>query len=179
MATARAQWLVAVAVTGTVALAAGCGSSAHRTTAKQRATAPPSAVAVIRGWSTALRRGDVAGAARYFALPSKFINGPGEAITIHSEAEAQFANASLPCGAVLVSAVSRGRYISALFRLTERAGPYAGCGLGAGQLARTNFVIAGGRIVVWVRAPDAGVAPTPGPPTTVPATPPAPPGPTV
>jgi hypothetical protein len=123
-------------------------------------------VGVIRAWSTALARGDIDGAARYFALPSEFVNGPGDAIAIHTEAQARAANASLPCGAILVSVTRRGRFVSALFRLTSRPGPYGGCGPGTGQLARTDFIIAAGRIVDWIRspAPGGGVPPAPAPP---------------
>jgi hypothetical protein len=121
--------------------------------------ADPAAVSVIQAWSSALRHGDVRGAARYFALPSTFIIGPdpsGEVpvITIRTRAEAAAANATLPCGAVFISADQRGRYVNALFRLTDRPGPGGGCGTGTGQVARTNFVISGGRIVQWIRAPD-------------------------
>ena len=97
---------------------------------------------------------DVNLAARYFALPSEFVNGPGDEVSIHTEAEARAANRALPCGAVLISVDQRGRFASALFRLTNRKGPDGGCGSGAGQLARTNFVIAGGHIVEWIRAPS-------------------------
>jgi hypothetical protein len=118
------------------------------------------AVSVIRAWSDALRSGDVRGAARYFALPSVMING-GDAngsallITIDTTSQAEEANASLPCGALLISADRRGRYVNALFRLTGRPGlGGSNCGGGVGQTARTNFVIAHGRIVEWIRAPD-------------------------
>jgi hypothetical protein len=148
----------------------------------------PAAVAVIRAWSDALRRGDVRGAARYFALPSVMINGTDTSggailITIGTLGEAEEANASLPCGAVLLSTDQRGRYVNALFRLTGRAGVGGSdCGTGAGQTARTNFVIVGGRILEWIRAPDdpgdngtvptVPTAPTPAPPSpTVPQTP--------
>jgi hypothetical protein len=114
---------------------------------------------VIRGWSDALRRGNVAGAAGYFAVPSLMINGPdanGDAIVIRirTRAEAEAANLTLPCGAKFISADQRGRYTNALFRLTDRPGPGGGCGAGTGQTARTNFVISANRIVVWIRAPD-------------------------
>jgi hypothetical protein len=150
------------------------------------------AVSVIRGWSDALRRGDVGAAARYFALPSVMINGAdasGDAlvITIASRDDAVAANASLPCGARLVSADQRGRYVNALFRLTGRPGPGgSSCGSGVGETARTNFVIAHGRILEWIRAPDdpgdngkanggsTAPAPAPPPPTELPAS-----GPTV
>ena len=122
--------------------------------------AAASAVGLIRAWSDALRRGDVRSAARYFALPSVMINGVdtrGAAIVIAigTRAQAEAANASLPCGARLISADQRGRYVNALFRLTGRLGPGGSdCGTGAGQTARTNFVIGRGRIVEWIRAPD-------------------------
>jgi hypothetical protein len=117
-------------------------------------------VEVIREWSDALRRGDVRAAARYFALPSVMINGTdttGAALVlaIRTRGEAEAANASLPCGAQFLSADQRGRYVNALFRLTGRGGQGGGsCGTGAGQTARTNFVIAHGLIVEWIRAPD-------------------------
>ena len=122
--------------------------------------APMTAGDVIKAWSEALRHGDVRAAARYFALPSVMINGTdatGAAlvITIGSLAEAEIVNASLPCGARFISADQRGRYVNALFRLTGRPGPGGSdCGSGAGQTARTNFVIARGQIVEWIRAPD-------------------------
>ena len=149
---------------------------------------PPAAgeVGLIRGWSDALRRGDVRSAAGYFALPSLMINGTdanGAAIvlTIGTRPQAEAANASLPCGARFISADQRGRYVNALFRLTGRPGPGGSdCGTGAGQTARTNFVIARGRIVEWIRAPDdpgdngtpRAPAPTPAPgPGSAPARP--------
>jgi hypothetical protein len=143
--------------------------------------ASAAAVNVIRGWSDALRRGDVRDAARYFALPSQFINGPDPTggvpvLTIRSFGEAAAINASLPCGARFLSADQRGRYVNALFLLTDRPGPGGDCGAGSGQRARTNFVIAGGHVVAWIRAPDDPgdkqhePAP-PQPPTPVPAEP--------
>jgi hypothetical protein len=164
MAASRSRRLVAL--TGIAMLGAGCGSTAARipTSARSQPAAGAAAVAVIRAWSTALRRGDVAGAARYFALPSLFANGSGDVIAIHTEAQARAANATLPCGATLISVDQRGRYLTALFRLTNRPGPDGGCGSGAGQLARTNFLIARGRILEWLRAPSlSGGAEPPGP----------------
>jgi hypothetical protein len=122
--------------------------------------AAASAVNVIRAWADALRRGDVSVAARYFALPSVMINGTDTAgsavlITIDTPEQAEAANATLPCGALFISADQRGRYVNALFRLTGRPGlGGSDCGGGVGQTARTNFVIAHGRIVEWIRAPD-------------------------
>ncbi|HYB26667.1 MAG TPA: hypothetical protein VEF89_08650 [Solirubrobacteraceae bacterium] len=137
-------------------------------------------MAVIRAWADALRRGDVRAAARYFALPSVMVNGTdasGDAliIAIDTRAEAEAANASLPCGARFISADQRGRYVNALFRLTGRPGPGgSNCGTGVGETARTNFVIAHGLIVQWIRAPDdpgdngGSTAPAPATPETLP-----------
>jgi hypothetical protein len=115
---------------------------------------------VIKAWSNALRRGDVRAAAAYFRLPSEMINGVGtgrleQLLHIRTRAQAEAANATLPCGARFISAERRGAYVNALFSLTGRPG--AGgtdCGSGAGQTARTNFLIKDGRIVQWIRAPD-------------------------
>jgi hypothetical protein len=141
--------------------------------------AAAAAIGVIRAWSDALRQGDVRDAARYFALPSVMVNGSVGAgtalvITIETRAQAEAANVSLPCGARFVSADQRGRYVNALFALTGRPGPGGSdCGTGVGQTARTNFVIAHGRIIEWLRAPDdPGDNGTPGVPT--PTTPPSP-----
>lgn len=118
------------------------------------------AVRVIRAWSDALRQGDVRGAAGYFALPSVMINGTdssGQAVvlTMVTAAQAEEANSTLPCGARLISTDQRGRYVNALFLLTGRPGPGGtNCGGGVGTTARTNFVIAHGRIVEWLRAPS-------------------------
>jgi hypothetical protein len=138
--------------------------------------ADPAAVRVIRAWSSALRRGDVQAAARYFGLPTVFVNGVDTGggvplIVIHTEREAEAINASLPCGAVFISADQRGEYVNALFRLTGRPGPGGGCGAGAGETARTNFVVVGGRIVQWIRAPD---DPGDNPPAAAPQPPPGP-----
>ena len=108
--------------------------------------------------------------------------GSALVIPIGTATEAVQANASLPCGALLLSADQRGRYVNALFRLTGRPGVGGtDCGTGAGQTARTNFVIAGGRIVEWIRAPDdPGDNGTPSAPSAPPApTAPQPTGPTV
>ncbi|MEA2356430.1 MAG: hypothetical protein QOD61_2559 [Solirubrobacteraceae bacterium] len=145
--------------------------------------ADPAAVKVIEGWSSALRSGDVSAAARFFALPSTMINGIDGAgqplvLSIDTSVQALAANATLPCGARFISADQRGRYVNALFRLTGRPGPGGSdCGGGPGLTARTNFVIAHGRIVKWIRAPDdpgdnggqtTPPAPTPQPPQNAP-----------
>jgi hypothetical protein len=136
--------------------------------------AAPADVAVIRGWADALRDGNVNLAARYFALPSQMINGTdsGNALVlnIRSFSGAVAAQTTLPCGARLISSDRRGRYVNALFALTGRPGAGgSNCGGAIGTTARTNFVIADGRILKWIRAPsepgDRGSSPAPsGPP---------------
>ena len=122
------------------------------------APADPAAVNVIKAWSSALQRGNVRSAASLFNLPSEFVNGGGASvpvIRIRTLAEAEAVNATLPCGAKLISSDQRGKYTNALFKLTGRSGPGGSdCGSGAGTTARTNFVIEHGRIVEWIRAPD-------------------------
>lgn len=121
--------------------------------------ANPAAVQTIRAWTTALRQGDVRDAAIWFALPSEMIfrttaNGGLNGEVIRTRSDAELANAELPCGAIFISADQRGRYVNALFRLTDRPGLGGGCGKGTGQTARTNFLIVGGLIIQWIRAPD-------------------------
>ena len=114
-------------------------------------------VDVIKGWSTALRTGNVRAAAGYFQIPSVFVNGPGDALVIHSLAAAEVINRLLPCGAKYVSATTHGPYVNALFKLTDRAGPGGGthgCGSGSGTTARVNFIIKNGKITHWLRAPS-------------------------
>ena len=108
-------------------------------------------VAVIEGWVEALSEGDVATASDYFAVPSLAENGTGP-LNLRTRDDIAAFNRSLPCGAELVRARPDGRFIAATFRLTERPG--GSCGSGAGNLARTAFVIKDGKIVQWRRLPD-------------------------
>lgn len=125
--------------------------------------ADPDAVAVIDEWSSALREGDVEAAADHFALPSIAQNGT-PALELDTRAAVIAFNEALPCGAVLVEAVERGRFVVASFELTERPG--GGCGDGAGAPAKTAFVISDGEIVEWRRAADEPPPPPPDTPVT-------------
>lgn len=137
------------------AVFAGCGGGGS--TVSDTGAAPvevpggarPADVRVIESWAAALARGDVKAAAGYFAIPSVAENGA--LLRIRSSNDAQLFNASLPCGAHVVRAVTTGRFTTATFRLSERRGPGAGCGLGAGGRAQTSFVIRDGKIVQWRR----------------------------
>ena len=116
--------------------------------------APAAKVGVICRWSAALRAGDLSAAAGYFHLPSIFENGPSQVVAVRTPAEAQTINATLSCGAKVISAFQQGRYVNVLFRLTARAGRGGGraaCGSGVGQSARTEFLIHDGRILEWLR----------------------------
>jgi hypothetical protein len=171
-AMARGRRTAVSAVLAALAIgAAGCSSTqlltSGRSTTSSAAAAhaaqaahagppvPAAAVRVIKGWADALRRGDVAAAARYFRIPSVLVDGPGPAFAIGSLEDAEAANAALSCGATFISARRRGPYVNALFRLTGRPGPGGtSCTPGAGETARTDFIIKDGRITVWLRAPD-------------------------
>src|SRR3954454_16645277 len=149
---------VGVSALGTAACGAGGGRTTtvgpppQRGAGPLRPPAPAASTRVIRRWSDTLRRGDVRGAARYFAIPAIVQFQPGgrpERITERREAIAF--NLVLPCGAQLLRAERGGRYVNALFLLPERPG--APCDA-PGRTARTDFLIRGGKIVEWRRAPD-------------------------
>jgi hypothetical protein len=140
----------------------GCGSGSstllHRghSSSFSAGGAPTDAVRVIRGWSQALHSGHVAAAAAFFRIPSVIFLGDAPPVQIRSRTDARIANAALPCGAELISTRRLGRFVNALFRLTNRPGRGGsrGCGSGTGETARTNFLIENGHIVEWLRAPD-------------------------
>ncbi len=152
-----------VGVVAALALS-GCGGGAPRAAAPAIApgatrSTPPAAdgvraaVAVIRAWSRALARGDVAAATAYFAIPSQVQIAPqAPVVTVRTEADARGVNLALPCGAQLLDTRPVDRYIDALFRLGRRPG--ADCGTGVGGTARVAFVIRGGKIAVWRRIAD-------------------------
>jgi hypothetical protein len=141
--------LIAALVVVAGAAGAGCGGD-NVFEGKQRPARAPEDV--IRAWADSLRRGDVRGAAEFFALPSVVSNGTPP-IVLRTRGEARAFNSALPCGARLLRTFSSGRFTTALFRLTERPG--AGrCGAGTGDTARTTFVVRDGKIVQWRRVAD-------------------------
>jgi hypothetical protein len=154
--------IAALAVITILALA-GCGSS-HTSSTRQSSTVPgradADAVRVIKDWVDELRAGDVQAAADRFQIPAIVQNGT-PALRLTNRSEVIGFNESLPCGARLVRAEPRGRFIVATFVLTERPGP-GQCGAGVGQTARTAFVIRDGRIAEWRRVPEqSGAQPAP------------------
>jgi hypothetical protein len=153
---------------------AACGkgsSDAPATFAKglQGPGVPAPSVIVIEGWARALRAGHAKQAASYWAHPSEMVNGPDETgrltlIHIRSERDAELADETLTCGATLHATVQSGRYVRAVFLLGLRSGVGAsksGCSGPAG----VDFLIRGGHIVRWVRAPVGGGGGASPPPT--------------
>ncbi len=153
----RRQTPILVLAAAVVALSA-CGGSEEPEPApdpsEAQATeipgdADPDDVRVIDQWATALREGDVSGAAQFFAIPSVAENGP-IVVRIRNLGDARLFNASLPCGAELVRATAEGDFTIATFRLTERPGAGT-CGSGTGATAQTAFVIESSKIAEWRR----------------------------
>lgn len=140
---------VAVMLALVLGAVAGCGGRNVFESSGRPASAPEK---VIGAWADTLRRGDVTGAAKFFALPSVVSNGTSP-IVLSTRAEARAFNSSLPCGAHLLRTSSSGRFTTAVFRLTERPGP-GRCGAGTGQTARTTFIVRDGKIVQWRRVSD-------------------------
>jgi limonene-1,2-epoxide hydrolase len=118
----------------------------------------PDDVRVVRAWADALRRGDVRGAARFFALPSVVSNGTPP-VKLESRAAVRIFNRLLPCGAKAIDSepAAHGFFI-VTFRLTERPGR-GRCGSGTGETARTAFRVRDDHITEWLRVPDVESAP--------------------
>jgi hypothetical protein len=108
-------------------------------------------VKVIARWLKMLRRGDEAGAARYWATGAKFQNDT-PVLTIDTPIEKIAIQRSLPCGAKIKQAGGPKPFVVLVFTLTHRVG--ADCGSGVGQTARGAIRVAHGQIVEWYRLPD-------------------------
>jgi hypothetical protein len=121
--------------------------------AKQRRGKPTRAeVAVIRGWSDALRAGHVADAARFFQVPANVDDGVRGRRELPDRAAIEAFNRGLACGERLLSTRrGDGAFVIGTFRLTERPG--RGTCVGVGEPAATAFLIRGGRIAAWLRVP--------------------------
>jgi hypothetical protein len=139
------------------------GTAAERANPTPEAEASASAVdpadvRVVRAWADTLRRGDVRGAARFFAIPSLVSNGTAP-IKLETRAEVRFFNRTLPCGAKVIETepAAHGFFI-ATFRLTERPGK-GECGTGTGETARTAFRVRKHHITDWLRVQDVEQAP--------------------
>lgn len=122
--------------------------------------ADPAAVRVIRGWLAALRHGEIARAASYFAVPTRFQNGT-PVMTLRTRFAVRVVVGDLPCGAVATRFQGAGRYTLVRFRLTERA--HADCRGAAGHTTGGAILVSGGRIRAWYRLYDEDEI-QPGPP---------------
>jgi hypothetical protein len=151
--TARA--IAALAALSVLVLPGCGGSSDHDTSVAGNADAD--AVRVIKGWADELRAGDVSAATDRFSIPTVVQNGTAP-LTLTNRRQVEGFNQSLPCGAILTAAISSGRYTIATFKLTERPGP-GQCDGGAGDAAKTAFVIHNNRITEWRRVVDQGTPP--------------------
>jgi hypothetical protein len=131
-------------------LVAACGSSTKHEAAAVRGGADPAATQVVRAWADALRHGEVDAAANLFALPSKVQVVPGQPfLVVEAHADAVAFNLTLPCGGRLVKATQRGRYVDALFLLSDRPG--SACDA-PGSTARAAVLVRNGKITEWLRA---------------------------
>jgi len=139
--------------------------SVEATPAPTRDAASKEDIAVIKGWTDALRHGHVKEASRYWGLPALVSNGT-PLYRLKKRSEVELWNRSLPCGATFKAAVDTGAYVVATLVLTERPG--AGkCGSGVGNEAYTAFRIRRHKIVEWRRV----VKPAPSPEEAAPAGP--------
>ncbi len=134
----------------------GKGVVAPTATPTPKPVGPPvskTEVAVIRGWSDALRHGHVAAAARYFTIPSKVGNATA-AQRLASRDDIRDFNRALPCGAKLEKtrrSTVKG-FVIGTFLLTERPG--GRCSTGLGHHAEVAFLIRHRRINQWLQLPD-------------------------
>jgi hypothetical protein len=130
----------------------------------KRKPASKADIAVIRGWTDALRHGHVKAASGYWSVPAIVSNGTPP-IQLKKRKDVDFFNRTLPCGAKFKSAVDTGHYVVATLVLTERPGP-GKCGSGVGNEAYTAFLIRHHKIAQWRRViapPGPEATPTPGP----------------
>ena len=158
-------------------LLAGCGGGGGDTSTATTGTrtvhlaggANTADVEVVRQWADSLRQGDVAAAAKLFALPAKVANGT-PLLTLKTRSQVRVFNTALPCGARLTTVSAHHGYLIAVFRLTDRSGPGAikSCP-GKGNRAATAFKIVKGHIAEWRRvllpSEKGSATPAPGSPT--------------
>jgi len=118
------------------------------------------AIEVIRGWSEALRMGDIDGASSFWRLPAK-IQNQTPVLTLRSRDDVRAFNLSLTCGAILTAAGKAKEFTILKMRLAQRRG--ADCGSGVGKPARTAIRVQDDKIVEWYRLPGDPDAPMPAP----------------
>ena len=168
------RWTCLLAGLALLVSACGSGNKLAKTPppAKQSPTATPPAlpkrkpaekadIAVIRGWTDALRHGHVDAATDYFSLPAVISNG-GPAYKLTKRKQVRLFNRTLPCGATFKEAIDTGAYVVATLVLTERPGR-GKCGTGVGNEAYTAFLIRRHKIAQWRRVLKPGPETTPTP----------------
>jgi hypothetical protein len=111
----------------------------------------PASARVIRRWLSALRHGEIARAASYFAIPSRFQNGT-PVLTLDTRTEVLAVNVSFPCGAVATNMARAGEFTVVRFRLTKRV--HGDCRGAEGHETGGAIRVAGGRIHEWYRLYD-------------------------
>ncbi|HEX8156979.1 MAG TPA: hypothetical protein VF526_06290 [Solirubrobacteraceae bacterium] len=126
------------------------------------------AIEVIRGWSEALRLGDIDRASSFWGLPAKIQNAT-PVLTLRSRDDVRAFNLSLTCGAILTAAGKAKEFTILNMRLAARRG--ADCGSGVGRPARTAIRVQRDKIVEWYRLPDDPQEPRPAPPREPPTAP--------
>lgn len=114
--------------------------------------APAQDVRVVRSWLDELSRGEVARAAKLFAIPARFQNFTSVAV-IRTPRQALAVTDSLPCGAKLTKAGGASGFVVYEARLADRPGG-GGCGAGVGGVVRGAVLVRDGHMVEWYRLPD-------------------------
>lgn len=115
--------------------------------------------AVVVRWSAALNANDNAGISRLFGLPALVVQGP-YAYKLVSRHQVALWFSGLPCAGHVTRIMFRGRYATAVFRLSNRGKTKCDA---PGSLAAARFEIVNGKIVSWVQVavpPKAGAGPT-------------------
>jgi len=108
-------------------------------------------IEVIRGWTDALREGNIDRASMFWGLPAKIQNAT-PVLTLRSRDDVRAFNLSLVCGAILTAAGKAKQFTILKMRLAQRRGAH--CGKGTGKQARTAIRVHDGKIVEWYRLPD-------------------------
>jgi hypothetical protein len=128
---------------------AGCGASA-----KPHHAAPPQPSqaermkAVVGAWTANLNAGNNAAEVPLFSLPAviSLMEGPYGCYCLTPAQVFQF-HVQLLCSAKIVSIKARGRYATAVFRMSDRE--TSKCDSPRGSLTGVRFTIVRGKITVW------------------------------
>jgi len=103
--------------------------------------------AVVLRWSAALNANDNAGISRLFRLPALVEQGP-YAYRLVNRHQVALWFSGLPCAGHVTRIVFRGRYATAVFKLSNRGKTKCDA---PGSLAAARFEIVNGQIVSWMQ----------------------------